>query len=65
MNSPWGWLGQLCGDDPTRLDKILETVSWTNLVMLSSDKARMVKRKDIVEKVNKIDLKAHRERFNG
>jgi len=65
MNSPWGWLGELCGDDPSRLNTILEEVSWVNLIMLSSDKPRMVKRGEVVEKVRKEELKAHRQTFNN
>jgi len=44
---------------------VLEEISWLNLQMLIADKVQLVKRKDLVEKVSKEDLKKHRERFNN
>ncbi|WP_286778755.1 MULTISPECIES: hypothetical protein [Sphingobacterium] len=44
---------------------MLEKISWANLQMYMADQVKLVKRKDLVKKVSKEDLKEHRKRFNN
>lgn len=65
MHSPWGMLMELSGGDPTKLEYLLEKVSWPNIQLMMADKVQMVKRSEIVVKVSKDELKKRREKFNN
>jgi len=65
MNSPWGLLNQLSDKKGWTHEYMLEKISWANLQMYMADQVKLVKRKDIVKKVSKEDLKEHRKRFNN
>jgi len=65
MHSPWGLIGQLCEKNGWTLEYVLEKISWANVCMLSADRPRMVKRSEIVIRINKKDLKKHRQKLKG
>ncbi|WP_282635715.1 hypothetical protein [Sphingobacterium thalpophilum] len=65
MHSPWGLLNKISDSKGWTHEYMLEKISWANLQMYLADQVRMVKRKDIVQKVSKSDLKEHRKRFNN
>lgn len=63
MHSPWGMIESLIKEKGWTLEYALEKISWPNLLMMAADRVQFVKRSEIVKKVSKEDLKAHRKKL--
>lgn len=65
MNSLWGLFNQISDKKGWTHEYMLEKISWSNLQMYMADQVRMIKRKELVKKVSKNELKDHRKRVNN
>lgn len=63
MNSPWGLIGHVAEKHSYKFEYVLEKISLANIYMMLADKPKLVKRSEIIVKVNKKDLKKHREQL--
>ncbi len=65
MNSLWGLFNQISDKKGWTHEYMLEKISWSNLQMYMADQVRMIKRKELVKKVSKNELKDHRKKVNN
>lgn len=65
MHSTWGLLNQISDKKGWTHEYMLEKISWTNLQMYMADTIKMVKRSDMIVKVDKQLIKEHRKRLKN